>query len=88
MFLIFFSAAYFQRRIHQGDVERLAQLSFLLLEMRRESSRAAVRAERRESLLHQVLRGQFLQPLRRVQEEHRYRFEEVRGRGEGTHPGR
>ncbi len=66
-------SAHFQRRVHEGDVQGLAQLALLLLELRREPERAAVRAEGREPLLHQVLRGQVLQRLRGVQEEHRHR---------------
>lgn len=65
----------FQRGIHEGNVQRLAQWPFLLLALRRLSHRAAVRAARRPSLLHQVLRRGVRQHVQRVQSNHRHRLE-------------
>lgn len=62
----------FQRRIHEGDVEGLALRPLLLLAVRRVPDRAALRAQGRSSLLHQVLRVGVRQRLRGVQQDHRH----------------
>lgn len=64
----------FQRRIHEGDEQGLAFGALLLLAMRRELDRTAVRSARRSPVLHQMLRECVREHLRRVREDHRNRL--------------
>lgn len=68
-------AVNFQRRIHESDVEGLALRPLLLLAVWWVPDRAALRAQGRPSLLHQVLWVGVRQRLRGVQQDHRHWLE-------------
>lgn len=68
-------AVNFQWRVHKSHGQGLALRTLLLLAMRREPHRTALRHPGRSSVLHQVLRECVRQYVRGVQQDHWHRLQ-------------